>query len=68
MPITVVFRKVDLGELRVELEKFEVRYGVSSERMAEVFTDERGVFHETEEWADWDALFTMVKRTPAPPS
>jgi hypothetical protein len=61
MTITVVSHEADLEQLRVELQKFEGLYGVPSERMAAAFTDDQGTFRETRDWADWHALYFMVR-------
>jgi hypothetical protein len=43
-----------VAELRVQLDKFEARYGIPSARLADAFRDQRtGELKETEEFHAW---------------
>lgn len=57
--------KPDMGaaEVRARLDAFEREYGVPSSRLAEAFRDERGRLVESDEFHEWDELWTMWRHT-----
>jgi hypothetical protein len=46
-----------LGLLLAHLNQYEMRYGVGSNRLAEVFTDDLGEVHESNEFRDWSLMY-----------
>lgn len=51
-------RPFDIDAARLELDAFEAKYGVPSERRDEPFYSPCGCWTETDEWRDWDFLYT----------
>jgi hypothetical protein len=46
-----------IAEAREKLDDYERRYGVSSERLGDAFTDASGRLRETGEYLQWHATF-----------
>jgi hypothetical protein len=51
--VRIVTLEEALVAARAELDEFERQYGVSSDRLAEAFTDEDGQLHETGQYVRW---------------
>ncbi|QBI20770.1 hypothetical protein ER308_15160 [Egibacter rhizosphaerae] len=59
-------REISREELRGELDAFERRYGVPSERMVEVFRTTGGDLDETEDFHRWQQLHAAWQAETAP--
>jgi len=53
LQISVVDADKERARLRAELDRFEERYRLPSERLAEAFTDAEGRLDETEDFHAW---------------
>jgi FAD/FMN-containing dehydrogenase len=59
--ISVVDAAVERVRLRAELDRFEERYQLPSERLAEAFTRADGSLDESEDFHAWDGAWTSYQ-------
>jgi len=52
-------------EVRARLDRFESRYGVPSERLADAFRDDGGELVETDDFAEWSMAWTIWRHIQA---
>lgn len=67
--VRVVTVEQAVRDARTVLDEYERRYGVTSERLAEAFTDAAGQLHETGAYLQWRTMldrWRQLSTTPPP--